>query len=673
MNGNPFLGVIGFNQGDLVVHEVHGIGRYLGIEARSGFDFIKLEYADCSYLFISVQQVPLLSLYLGAKSGGVALSQLGGKGAKDWSKRKQKVKNKVKDVSEKLQTLYQKRTSGFRQPYVLDAFAEECNCPFALTDDQESAMSLIRLDLTSNSPMNRLVCGDPGFGKTELAIRTALHIVRVKKQVIFLCPTTILSEQHFLVFLNRLSSQNISIAKLNRFTSRNEFEQIQKDFLSEKLSILIGTHRVLFQEISQNLGLLIIDEEQKFGVAQKEKIRELFPLIDTLYLSATPIPRTLHSSLIGMGNVSLIRTPPKGRMQIESFVKIFTEEEVKIAIQKELDRQGQIFFVNDKIEGLPALYSLVQKIVPQNRIAIIHGQMDKNHTESTMRKFVNKELDVLVTTSIVESGLDISNVNTILINNAQNFGLSQLYQLRGRVGRSSRQGYVYFFIKKSPISDDAKDRLESIQKLTHLGQGFEIAMRDLEIRGVGDLFGEEQSGYISDVGYQLYCKWLGEELQQKKVDNDVVRIEFSRPWSIPHEYIDSQETKLRIYTKISQEPTLSGLEQFKKQLLFQFGPIPKELDFLFAFSAVRVVAQERGIQTIKDMGGVVEIFPGKYNKICVDKILQDPWWDSFVQFAPGYVSLKLLPLLVKIEDSLEKEIYKVEKTRECIELFWEKI
>lgn len=495
---------------DFVVHIDHGIGKYLGQTTIKRKKHIKIEYADGDKLYVPFSQKHLLQKYIGFVGHAPRLHKLGGK---LWQNTKAKTKKGITSFALELLKLQAKRSSlsGFAFSSDSDWQKEfEKTFPYKETPDQKKATQDTKKDMQAPRPMDRLLCGDVGYGKTEVAFRAAFKAVMDNKQVAMLVPTTILAEQHYHNFTERVKDFPINIQMLSRFKTYSEQEQIIKSLRLGKVDIVIGTHRLLSDDIKfKDLGLIIIDEEQRFGVKAKEKLKYLRELVDVLTLTATPIPRTLYMSLLGVKDMSTINTPPEQRLPIETFVCVFDEELARSAINNELERNGQVYFIHNRIKDIEAVYARVKKLVPAANIAIGHGRMPEKELEKTMIDFIKHKIDILISTTIVESGLDIPNANTIIVNNAEKFGLANLYQLRGRVGRLDKKAYAYFFTPKhATFNPEAKRRLKSIQRFTALGSGFKIAMEDLEIRGAGNLLGEEQHGYIIAVGFDLYCQLL---------------------------------------------------------------------------------------------------------------------------------------------------------------------
>ena len=521
-SGQKIRSLADISIGDYVVHEKYGLGIYRGMEQIEtdgvAKDYINIEYKDSSNLFIPASQLDIIQKYAGAGAKKPKLNKLGGN---EWEKTKSRVRSQVQIAAKDLVELYAQRQAREGYAYGPDTVWQtefEELFPYEETEDQLSAIEDTKRDMESHKIMDRLICGDVGYGKTEIAIRAAFKAVMESKQVVYLVPTTILAQQHYNSFVERMKHYPIKICMLSRFCTPKETRQIQEALKKGTMDIVIGTHKVLSKSIQyKNLGLLIIDEEQRFGVKQKEKIKQLKKDVDVLTLSATPIPRTLHMSLAGIRDMSVLEMPPVDRRPIQTYVMEYNEEMVREAIERELARGGQVFYVYNRVNDIDGVAADVQKLVPGAVVEFAHGQMGERQLEQIMFAFINKEIDVLVSTTIIETGLDISNANTIIIHDAQNFGLSQLYQLRGRVGRSNRTAYAFLMYRRNTIlKEEAEKRLKAIREFTDLGSGFKIAMRDLEIRGAGNLLGAEQSGHMEAVGYDLYCKMLNDAVMQMK-------------------------------------------------------------------------------------------------------------------------------------------------------------
>ncbi|MDD6797302.1 MAG: transcription-repair coupling factor [Clostridia bacterium] len=599
--------------GDYVVHENYGLGVYRGIEkiAVEGIerDYIKIEYSGNDALYILATQLDMLQKYAGADARKPKLNKLGGQ---EWSKTKSKVKTAVTQVAKDLVELYAKRQSEqgfqFSEDTVWQREFEEM-FPYEETLDQISAIADTKHDMESPKIMDRLICGDVGYGKTEIAIRAAFKAVQDGKQVAYLVPTTILAQQHFNTFEQRMKDFPVKVAMLSRFRTAKEIKQTLTDLKKGMVDIVIGTHRLLSKDVEyKDLGLLIIDEEQRFGVSHKEKIKKLKENIDVLTLSATPIPRTLHMSLVGIRDMSVLEEPPVDRMPIQTFVTEHNDEMIREAINRELGRGGQVYYVYNKVRNIDEVATHIQQLVPDANVAFAHGQMDEKTLEAIMYDFINGDIDVLVSTTIIETGLDISNVNTMIIEDAENFGLSQLYQLRGRVGRSNRTAYAFLLYRRGKmLKEVAEKRLHAIREFTELGSGFKIAMKDLEIRGAGNVLGEAQHGHMAAVGYDLYCKMLNEAVcrlkgEYKGEDFETV-VDLNVDAFIPATYIRSESQKLDLYKRIAAIETREEQMDMQDELIDRFGDLPHSATNLLTIALIKSVAHKADIRKIK--GGLV--------------------------------------------------------------------
>lgn len=606
--------------GDFVTHIDHGVGKFSGLQKIdiNGHlqEAVRLVYKNNDMLYVSINSLHKISKYVGKEGTEPALSKLG---SDAWKTLKRKTKAKVKDIAGELIKLYaaRKAASGFAFP--ADNYLQnelEASFIYEDTPDQLKATLDVKEDMIKPHPMDRLVCGDVGFGKTEVAIRAAFKAILGGKQVAVLVPTTILALQHFKTFKERLNPFGTNVDFINRFRSTSEKNVIYKKLKSGEIDLVIGTHGLLNQKIEfKDLGLLIIDEEQKFGVAAKEKLRNLKINVDTLTLTATPIPRTLQFSLMAARDLSIIRTPPPNRQPIHTESRVFSEELIKEAIYYEIQRGGQVFFVHNRVKNLGDFAAMVSKLCPDVSIAVAHGQMDAKFLEKTLVDFIEKKLDVLISTNIIETGLDIPNANTIIINNAHQFGLSDLHQLRGRVGRSNTKAFCYLISPPlSVLTADARKRLKTLEEFTELGSGFNIAMRDLDIRGAGNLLGAEQSGFIADIGYDTFQKILEEAIQELKETDfkDLFKDELSKKTHyvkevqidadvemlIPDDYVSNIQERLSLYTQLDQIEDDSTLKEFKEEIKDRFGTIPPQLFQLFDGIMMRKVAKDLGFERI---------------------------------------------------------------------------
>lgn len=604
--------------GDFVVHENHGLGVYKGIEKievdHVMKDYVKIEYAGGSNLYVLATQMDALQKYASADAAKTPkLNRLGGQ---EWNKTKTRVRGAVKNIAKDLVKLYAARqqTDGYQYgPDTVWQKEFEEMFPFAETDDQLAAIEATKKDMESTKIMDRLVCGDVGFGKTEVAIRAAFKAVQENKQVVYLVPTTILAQQHYNTFVERMKDFPVRVDLMCRFRTAAQQKKTLTDLKKGLVDIVIGTHRVLSKDvIFKDLGLLIIDEEQRFGVAHKEKIKQMKENVDVLTLTATPIPRTMHMSLIGIRDMSVLEEAPNERIPIQTFVCEYNEEMVREAINRELARGGQVYYVYNRVQSIVEMTNMVAKLVPDANVAFAHGQMKERELEKIMYGFINGEIDVLVSTTIIETGLDISNVNTMIIHDADQMGLSQLYQLRGRVGRSNRTSYAFLMYRRNKmLKEIAEKRLHAIREFTELGSGFKIAMRDLEIRGAGNLLGAEQSGHMESVGYDLYCKMLSEAVQEAKgiavEEGFETTIDMSVNAYIPDSYISNEALKLDTYKRIAAIENNEEYDDMLEELLDRFGEPPKAVQNLLAVASLKALAHRTWITEIKQMEDTVKI------------------------------------------------------------------
>lgn len=597
--------------GDFVVHIDYGIGVYQGLEKTEiggkEQEVIKLSYKDGDLLYVSVHSLHKISKYVGKDGTAPTLHRIG---SGTWEKVKERTKKRVKELAIDLIKLYSQRKAKKGFAFSTDSFMQaelEASFIYEETPDQVKTIADVKNDMESNHPMDRLICGDVGFGKTEIAIRAAFKAVCDSKQVAVLVPTTVLALQHFTTFSDRLCNMPCTVEYVNRFKTNKQIKETLQRLTDGKIDILIGTHRLLSKDVKfKNLGLLIIDEEQKFGVAAKEKLRELRVNVDTLTMSATPIPRTLQFSLMGARDISVITTPPPNRQPIQTEVHVFDEEILRDAIQYELNRHGQVFVVHNKIQDIKELAGLIQRLVPQARIIIGHGQMEGEELERVMTDFINHQYDVLISTTIVESGLDIVNANTMIINDAQNFALNVLHQLRGRVGRNNQKAFCYLFTKPYDLlNDQARKRLQAIEDYSDIGSGIQIALRDLDIRGAGNILGADQSGFINDIGYEMYQKILAEAIQEMQ-DADFEEIESTNNANtlltrdcvfetdiealFPSDYISNVSERMSLYKELEAIKSLEKLEIFRKKIVDIFGPMPPSTQELLQTIPLRLAA-----------------------------------------------------------------------------------
>ena len=588
--------------GDYVVHENHGLGVYKGIEKvevdKVVKDYMKIEYRDGGNLYVLATGFHAIQKYASADARKPKLNKLG---TKEWDKTKTKAKTAAMEVAKDLVQLYAARQE--KEGYVFSGDTlwqkefEEL-FPYEETEDQLMAIEETKKDMESTKIMDRLICGDVGYGKTEIAIRAAFKAVQEGKQVVYLVPTTILAQQHYDTFVQRMKNYPITIELMSRFRTSAQQKKAVEGLKKGMVDIVIGTHRVLSKDVSyKDLGLLIIDEEQRFGVTHKEKIKQMKDSIDVLTLTATPIPRTLHMSLVGIRDMSVLEEPPNDRMPIQTYVMEYNEEMVREAIVRELARQGQVYYVYNRVNQIDEVAMKLQALVPEANVAFAHGQMKERELEEIMYDFINGEIDVLVSTTIIETGLDIPNVNTMIIHDSDNLGLSQLYQLRGRVGRSNRNAYAFLMYRRDKmLKEVAEKRLQAIKEFTDLGSGFKIAMKDLEIRGAGNLLGAKQHGHMEAVGYDLYCKMLNEAVKSLKGQKEAVdfttTIDMDVDAYIPQEYIVNEFQKLDIYKRIAAIENQEESDEMKEELLDRFGAVPESVENLLRISLIRVKAHQ---------------------------------------------------------------------------------
>lgn len=598
--------------GDYVVHENHGLGIYQGIEKievdKVAKDYMKISYAKGGNLYIPATQLDLIQKYANADAKKPKLSRLG---TQEWTKTKTRVRGAVKEIAKDLVELYAARQNQEGYVYGEDTVWQrefEEMFPFEETEDQLLAINAVKRDMQSHKIMDRLICGDVGYGKTEIAIRAAFKAVQENKQVVYLVPTTILAQQHYNTFLQRMKDFPVRVDLMCRFRSAAQQKKTIEDLKKGLVDIVIGTHRVLSDDIKyKDLGLLIIDEEQRFGVQHKEKIKKLKENIDVLTLTATPIPRTLHMSLIGIRDMSVLEEAPEDRLPIQTYVMEYNEEMVREAIERECARGGQVYYVYNRVEDIAELTAQVQKLVPDVQVAFAHGQMKERELEKIMYDFINGEIDVLVSTTIIETGLDISNANTMIIHDSDKMGLSQLYQLRGRVGRSGRMAYAFLLYRRDKmLKEVAEKRLSAIREFTDLGSGFKIAMRDLEIRGAGNLLGAEQHGHMEAVGYDLYCKMLNEAVRHLKGEIEeetyTTTIDLNVDAFIPDSYIPNAYHKLDIYKRIAAIESRDEMDDMIEELIDRFGDLPKKVEMLLEVAALKALAHDVYVTAVEQKG-----------------------------------------------------------------------
>ena len=617
-NGQRIRDFAELSVGDYVVHERHGLGIYRGIEKvevdKIVKDYIKIEYREKSNLYILATQLDALQKYAGAEAEKAPkLNRLGGQ---EWKKTKSRVRGAVKNIARELVELYAARQE--KEGYVCGPDTvwqrefEEL-FPYEETEDQLAAIEDTKHDMESTKIMDRLICGDVGYGKTEVALRAAFKAVQESRQVVYLVPTTILAQQHYNTFVQRMMDFPVRVDLLCRFRTPAQQKKTIEDLKKGQVDIVIGTHRVLSKDVQyRNLGLLIIDEEQRFGVTHKEKIKQLKKDVDVLTLTATPIPRTLHMSLIGIRDMSVLEEPPMDRVPIQTYVMEYDEETVREAISRELRRGGQVYYVYNRVTNIADIATRIAKLVPEARVTFAHGQMSERELENAMYEFVNGDADVLVTTTIIETGLDISNVNTMIIHDSDRYGLSQLYQLRGRIGRSNRTAYAFLMYRQNQmLQETAEKRLSAIREYTDLGSGIKIAMRDLELRGAGNLLGAEQHGHMNAVGYDLYCKMLSEAVKEAKgietMEDFETTIDLNMDAYIPETYISNEYQKLDIYKRIAGIESQQDYDDMLEELLDRFGELPKAVLNLLAIARLKAVAHQGYVTEIKQLEREVRI------------------------------------------------------------------
>lgn len=616
--------------GDYVVHENHGLGIYQGIEKievdKVAKDYMKISYAAGGNLYIPATQLDLIQKYASADAKKPKLNRLGGQ---EWHRTKTRVRGAVREIAKDLVELYATRQQQEGFVYGEDTVWQkefEEMFPFEETEDQLLAIEETKRDMESRKIMDRLICGDVGYGKTEIAIRAAFKAVQEDKQVVYLCPTTILAQQHYNTFMQRMKEFPVRVDLMCRFRTAAQQKKTIEDTKRGLVDIVIGTHRVLSDDLQfKDLGLLIIDEEQRFGVQHKEKIKKLKENVDVLTLTATPIPRTLHMSLIGIRDMSVLEEAPVDRMPIQTYVMEYNDEMVREAIQRELSRGGQVYYVYNKVKDIDEITARIQKLVPEANVAYAHGQMREHKLENIMLDFINGEIDVLVSTTIIETGLDISNANTMIIHDADQLGLSQMYQLRGRVGRSNRMAYAFLLYRRDKLLREvAEKRLAAIREFTDLGSGFKIAMRDLEIRGAGNLLGAEQHGHMEAVGYDLYCKMLNEAVKHLKgelsEESYTTTVDLNVDAFIPASYIPNEYQKLDIYKRIASIENENEMEDMLEELIDRFGDVPKKVQQLLNVALLKALAHSAYVEAVEQKGERVKFVMYEKAKVKVEKI-----------------------------------------------------
>ena len=639
--------------GDYVVHKTHGIGQFIGVNTIKTLDitkdYIKIKYKGEDYLYVPTNDLDNIRKYIG---GGETEPRLNKLGSKEWEKTKAKVKNNLREVAQNLIELYAKRKKAKGFAFTKDTPWQtqfENDFPYTETDDQLRCISEVKKDMEKPLPMDRLLCGDVGYGKTEVAMRAAFKAVMDQKQVAYLVPTTVLANQQYEAFKERMQEFPIRIELLNRFRTLKEQKEVIRKLKLGEIDIVIGTHRILSKDIEfKDLGLLIIDEEHRFGVKDKEKIKELKETIDVLTMTATPIPRTLHMSIVGIRDMSVIYEPPQNRKPVQTYVLEYDKEVIKEAITKELERDGQVFYLFNNVEGIIRKADEVQDLVPEAKVGFAHGKMTGKELEDIMQEFVEGKINVLVCTTILESGIDIPNANTIIVENADRLGLAQLYQIRGRVGRSNSQAYAYITYKKEKmLSEIADKRLKAIKEFTEFGSGFKIAMRDLEIRGAGSLLGEIQHGHMDQVGYDTYCKLLDEVVKDMQgveyQEEKDVQIDLNVSSYIPDEYIENTAQKIEVYQNIALSKNEEDIQDVIDEITDRYGNIPKELENLLDIARIKNLCKEKNIIKItQKQNNIVFFFNiNDFDTAIIDVLVKE--YKDDIRFSPGaepYITLK---------------------------------
>jgi len=622
-------------EGDLVVHLAHGIARFRGMRVldKSGRteEHLILEFREGLRVYVPASKIELVQKYIGGAKTDPELSKVGGT---SWQNKKDKVQAAVLDLASEMVELQAMRESkpGIVYPPDTEWQSEfEAAFPYEETPDQLTTLGEIKRDMERSRPMDRLVCGDVGYGKTELAIRAAFKAIDNGQQVAVLVPTTVLAEQHFRTFSQRLAEYPFVVECISRFKTHGQQKRTLERLGQGGVDVIIGTHRLISADVHfKELGLVVIDEEQRFGVEHKERLKHLRQTVDVLTLTATPIPRTLHLSLLGIRDISNLETPPKDRLAIETRIVRFDPQLVRHAILREMNRDGQIYFVHNRVYNIKDIADKLRQIVPEARIVIGHGQMHEHELEEAMVKFVRREADILVATTIIESGLDIPNVNTIFINQADNYGLADLHQLRGRVGRFKHRAYAYMLIDSDKsIAPQAAKRLKAIEEFTELGAGFKIAMRDLEIRGAGNILGTQQSGHIAAVGYELYCQLLENAVRQMKQQplKTPLEVNIDLPWPafLPRDYVPGQKLKIEVYRRLSRIRRMARLDDFRQELRDRFGPLPDAAEWLVRLAELRLLATRWQIVAIhleKSPAGPLDVVFGYRNPRKVAKLAE---------------------------------------------------
>jgi len=665
--------------GDYVVHVDHGVAKFGGLD-RLNLDsgereYLVLHYAAGDRLYVPTEQIDRVSRYIGPGGYDPPLSRLG---TQEWNHAKQRVKEAADILAEELLELYSMRETLNGLTFSPDSVWQqefEASFPYVETPDQLEAVSEVKHDMEKPRPMDRLVCGDVGYGKTEVALRAAFKAVMDGMQVAVLVPTTVLAQQHFTTFTQRMGAFPVRVELLSRFRSQKEQQEVVKGLASGSVDICIGTHRLIQRDVSfKNLGLVIVDEEQRFGVAHKERLKQLRKEVDVLTLSATPIPRTLHMALVGVRDMSTMETPPEERLPIKTYVAPYNERMIREAILRELERNGQVFFVHNRVQSIGWVAGELEKLVPEARIGIGHGQMPEEALETIMLDFTQGRIDVLVCTTIIESGLDMPNVNTLIVDDADRLGLTQLYQLRGRIGRGSNRAYAYFFYDKGKqLTDAAEKRLRTIFEATELGAGFRIAMKDLEIRGAGNILGAEQSGHIGAVGFELYCQLLAEAVEERKAAGKPqsrkaipsTTVDLPLTANIPEEYVPELDNRISLYMRLAKTGFPDELDDLKDELEDRFGPLPAEVKDLLYIVKIKLLGGKAGIESISRENGqiVLMLNPGT----SLDKSLLQRTFGSVLKIGTNQLRLDIKQSSLEWQVTLEKLLRKMAQAKDDLQ------
>lgn len=635
-------------ENDFIVHKTHGIGQYIGVNTIKADgvtkDYIKIKYKGDDILYVPTDTLDNVRKYIGPEITNLSLNKLG---SNEWKKAKERVKKNLREVAEELIKLYAKRQKmqGF-------AFAKDTpwqrefeeSFEYTETEDQLRCIEEIKKDMESTRPMDRLLCGDVGYGKTEVAIRAAFKSCMDQRQVAYLVPTTILAQQQYETFQERLKEYPIKVEGLSRFRTPKEQKEILKKLETGEVDIVIGTHRILSKDVKfKNLGLLIIDEEHRFGVKAKETIKQMKESIDVLTMTATPIPRTLHMSVVGMRDMSVIYEPPQNRKPVQTYVLEYDAEVIREAILKELERGGQVFYLYNNVQNIIKKAGEIAELVPEAKVDLAHGQMSSSELENIMQDFIDKKTNVLVCTTILESGIDIPNANTIIVENADRLGLAQLYQIRGRVGRSDVQAYAYITYRRDKmLSEDADKRLKAIKEFTEFGSGFKIAMRDLEIRGAGSVMGEIQHGHMEQVGYDMYCKLLDEvvkEIQGETIEEEIeIQIDLNVSSFIPDEFIENASQKIEIYQNIASCKNEEDIQNVIDEIIDRYGKFPQEIENLIEIARIKNLAREKFVLKIVQRGNNIIYYfdEKKFDVGKIEKLMRI--YKAKIKFSPSKVS-----------------------------------